>query len=180
MARLRSRSRSGLTLLEILIVTVMILILSGIAFVSREAIWGDARVKAASDKLRAVFAEARARAIEDGVNYRFCVRHDSPDYKLAPDANEYWDGSSTPQRNEDDPPVMIDESSLPKEVKFNVTNGSGDDWQTIVVFNADGTCSDDASISLSDGDGTPVVIRIRAMTGAASTQKRTSTTSGGR
>jgi prepilin-type N-terminal cleavage/methylation domain-containing protein len=169
---LPSQRRSAMTLLELLLVMSIILALSSIGYLTADALYGNTRSKAAADMLKGAFAEARARAIEDGRDYRFCVKSGEGSFRIAPDADEYWDGSSTPQTPEGEAPIHIEEDDLPKGVTFNVNNSSGDSWQTIVVFLANGTCSDDNEISFAEGSDAPVVLRIRSMTGTAITVKK--------
>src|SRR5947209_15428910 len=86
------RKRSGFTLLEVLCVMAILIILLSLAYPSIEGMYGSVRQTAAADKIRSVFAETRARAIEDGQGYRFAVMPGRDRFRVAPDKSEYWDG----------------------------------------------------------------------------------------
>jgi Tfp pilus assembly protein FimT len=172
----RAPRRPGVTLIEVLLVVALIIALGAVAYPTLSAMYGDVRVKAAADDVRAALAEGRAQAIEDGRAYRFSVEPGTGKFRLAPDAGEFWDdsgGSSDP----DAPPPHIQDGTLPNGITFEVGGDSPSDgaWTTVVVFNPDGTCSHDVEVTLKeDDDSTPVVVRVRAMTGAVSVRKKSS------
>src|SRR5829696_2345444 len=58
----RPRRRPGVTLIEVLLVMALILALGAIAYPTLSAMYGDVRVKAAADDVRAALTEARAQA----------------------------------------------------------------------------------------------------------------------
>jgi prepilin-type N-terminal cleavage/methylation domain-containing protein len=172
----RRTRRPGLTLLEVLLVMAIILALGAIAYPTLDAMYGDVRVKAAADEVRASWTEARARAIEDGRAYRFAVEPGTGKYRVAPDAIEFWDGSGG-TAGESDAPPHVQEDELPNGIQFEVPpdlRGDGT-WTTVAVFNPDGSCQSDIEITLKDDDdSTPVVVRVRAITGAINVRKRAS------
>ena len=61
-------------------------------------------------------------------------------------------------------------------IVFDVTGDlpTAGEWTTVAVFNPDGSCQADTEITLkeADDDGTPIVIRVRAMTGAITVRKK--------
>jgi hypothetical protein len=127
--------------------------------------------------VRAAWAEARAQAIEDGRAYRFAVEPGTGKFKVAPDADEFWDGSGGAPADENAPPPHIQDGTLPNGIVFDVAGDlpASGSFSTVVVFNPDGTCSHDAEVALKeDDDSTPVVIRVRAMTGAVTVRKKSS------
>jgi prepilin-type N-terminal cleavage/methylation domain-containing protein len=170
------RRRPGVTLLELLLVMAILLALGAVAYPTLSAMYGDVRVKAAADEVRGAWTEARARAIEDGRAYRFSVQPESGKYRVAPDAGEFWDGSGG-GGDEAAAPPHIQEDELPNGIAFQVPPdlpGDGS-WTTVAVFNPDGSCQSDIEITLrDDDDSTPVVVRVRAMTGAISVRKKSS------
>ena len=89
----RSRRRAGFTLLEVLVVMAILIIMMSVAYLTMQAWYGDTRVKAAADEVRGAWANARAHAIEEGVNYRFAVNFDSGRFKVGPDDTDHWQGS---------------------------------------------------------------------------------------
>jgi prepilin-type N-terminal cleavage/methylation domain-containing protein len=166
--------RRGLTLIEVLLVMAILLTLAVVAYPTLSAMYGDVKVKTAADQVRASCTEARTRAIEDGRAYRFAVQPDTGQFRVAPDASEFWDGSNVSQ-DENAPPAHIEEGTLAGPIVFEVDPNlprSGE-WSSVAIFNPNGTCQADVEITLKDDDdSTPVVVRIRAMTGAISVRKR--------
>ena len=170
----RRTRRPGLTLLEVLLVMALLLALGAVAYPTLSAMYGDVRVKAAADEVRAAWTEARARAIEDGRPYRFAVEPGTGKFRVAPDAGEFWDGSGG-SSDENQAPPHIQEDELPNGIVFEPPADLPADgaWTTVAVFNPDGSCQADTEVALrEDDDSTPVVVRVRAMTGAISVRKK--------
>ena len=65
--------RAAFTLLEILLVMAVIVIIAAISFPSLEAMYGQTRVNAGGDSIRAALATARAHAVEEGIPYRVAI-----------------------------------------------------------------------------------------------------------
>ena len=176
MLRRRQIRRPGFTLLEVMLVMAVILIMAAVAFPTLSAMWGDVRVKAAADQVRAAWTEARARAIEDNRPYRFSVEPGTGKFRVAPDAPEFWDGSNSGGSTDENAPAPhIEEGTLPDSISFEVPNDLPSDgtWSTVAVFKPDGSCDADIEIILKeDDDSTPLVVRVRAMTGAISVRKK--------
>jgi prepilin-type N-terminal cleavage/methylation domain-containing protein len=171
----RRTRRPGLTLLEVMLVMVILLLLAAVAYPTLRAMYGDVRVKAAADQVRASWTEARAQAIEDGRTYRFSVEAGTGKYRVAPDDPAFWDGSGGGQTDENAPAPHIEEGELPNGILFEVPADlpTEANWSTVAVFNPDGSCEHDIEITLKeDDDSTPVVVRVRAMTGAISVRKK--------
>jgi len=165
-----------MTLLEILLVITLIILISAVAYPSLSALYMDSRVKAAADQVREEWTEARSHAIEGVIPYRFAIHPGTGKYRVAPDADEFWDGSST--ETSDGLAVYIHEGELPNGIVFHVDEGGGmessDGWVGLVVFNPDGSCQEDYEIALKqDEDTTAFVVRVRAMTGAISVRRQT-------
>jgi Tfp pilus assembly protein FimT len=168
----RPRHRPAFTLLEVLLVIAVIIALSAVAYPTLAAMYGDVKVKAAADDVRAAWTEARSHAIEGGRAYRFAVQPDTGKYRVAPDADGFWDGSGG---DESDAPPFVFEGDLPNGIVFKVGDlPESGGWSTVVVFNPDGGCSADVEVVLreADDDGTPIVVKVRAMTGAVSVRKQ--------
>jgi prepilin-type N-terminal cleavage/methylation domain-containing protein len=173
MAR-RRNCRPGLTLLEVLLVTVIILVLGSVAMLTISAWYGDVRVKAAADQVQGAWTEARASAIERP-SYRFAVEL-VPVFRVAPWAR--FGRAASQSGDENAGPPYIEEGELAGKIIFEVpddlpTEGT---WTTVAIFNPDGTCQNDTEITLRehDDDGTPIVIRVRATTGAITVRKQQS------
>jgi len=178
MARYNHNRRPGLTLLEVLLVVAIIVALGAVAYPTLDAMYGDVRVKAAADQVRGACTEARARAIEDVRGYRLSVQPGSGKYRVAPHASEFWDGSGSEGMGEEvSVPAFILEEELTKPIVFKIDGDfpTEGEWTTIAIFNPDGTCSADVEITLKeDDDSSPLIVRIRSMTGAVSVRKKRS------
>src|SRR3954469_6838932 len=164
----------GFTLIEILLVMAMLIALSALAYPTLAAMYGDVRVKAAADDVQAAWTDARSHAIEDGRPYRFAVQPGTGKYRVAPDADGFWDGSGGGGAEGDAPP-FTNEASLPNGIVFEVGNDlpSTGEWTTVVAFNPDGGGNGHVEITLKeDDDSTPIVVRVRAMTGAVTVRKK--------
>src|SRR5512142_2745707 len=105
--------RRGFTLLEVMLVMVILVALGALVYPTLSAMYGDVRVKAAADQVRAAWTEARANAIEGGQNYRFAVQPGTGKFRVAPDGPGFWDGSSGGGPTDDNaPPPRIIEGDL--------------------------------------------------------------------
>lgn len=172
----RPAVRSGYTLLEVLLVMAILVSFAAIAAPTMSAMYGDIRVKAAADQVREAWTECRAFSIDEGRAYRFAVKPSTGTYRYAPDAADFWGGSTgaTSYGSEDTSlPPHISEAELPTSIVFNVADGigetSGDGWTTVAVFLPNGTCEEDREVTLQgDGDTRAIVVKVRAMTGAVS------------
>jgi prepilin-type N-terminal cleavage/methylation domain-containing protein len=172
---MRLRVRHGVTILELLLVIAILLMLAAMAYPSLSAWYMDTRVKAAADQVREAWTEARAHAIESGQLYRFAVQPGTGLYRVAPDAEEYWDGSASGGTADDGTPIYVREDELSNGIVFNVPADFGAEsngWVTVVVFNPDGSCQEDREIALKDDDdASSFVVRVRAMTGAITVRR---------
>ena len=166
----RERKRRGVTLLEVLCVMAILVILLSVAAPAIETMYADIRQTAAADKVRTVFAEARAHAIEDGQAYRFAVQPGKDSYRVAPDRGEFWEGGGDagPGDYVIESTLRDDEKKQRERVVFQVTQGgeSTAGWVTVATFLPDGTCGDDAEVQLHSDGCRPVSFRVRALTGA--------------
>jgi len=171
--------RSGFTLMELLLVMLIIVMVTVLAFPSLEAMYAGVKLQAAADHLVTQFATARGHAIDEQRVYRFAIEPGTAKYRLAPDEPEFWGGDTgNGNQQQDDgtaPPVVI-EGSLPGGINFDqlapgaqIAASSPDNgsWATIVLFKPNGACSDDTTITLSNG-GAPIRVSVRSLTGTVS------------
>lgn len=163
---LRSRStRNGFTLLEVLLVMAIIVIMGAVTVPTLSSMWGETRVRGAADEVSGAWADARSRAIDDGVPYRFAIASGTETYRIAPDTSEFWENSDMDES--DDGKAKV--GKLPKDIMFQLEKGPSEDaggWTPVAVFLPDGTCKNDAEIVVKSSDGSsPHVIRVRGMTG---------------
>ncbi len=165
----RAPRRQGFTLLEMLLVLALILLISVAATPSLLSMLSDAKLQAAADHLRARFAEARSRAIQENRAYRFAVMPGQSDYRLAPDSPEYW-GEGQPPGEEAVAPLII-EDKLPENIPFQPGEGQGrggdsGGWVHLLSYQADGSCDNDCSFRLEFEDCRPIEITVRSLTGS--------------
>jgi type II secretory pathway pseudopilin PulG len=187
------RRRRGYTLFELVLVCAMLLVLAALSVPALASMYGGYKMDAAVDSVRAAWAQARARAIEDGRPYRFAVVPGTGHYRVAPDAPEFWSGSGT-----SDKPGQVVADSLPKGVGFNVSTGTGGSapppasggadvglgdvlsspppqspsaYTNPIVFLPNGTAREDAEIVFAVRGARSVSLSLRAMTGVVTSRK---------
>jgi prepilin-type N-terminal cleavage/methylation domain-containing protein len=181
----RESARKGFTLFELLLVCAIIVVLGVAVYPSIEEMASSYRVGASADQVRASWALARAHAMDEGRSYRFSIKPNTGDFRVAPDATPYWSGSDEPQPDDDrrNPPyIKVDEISKP--IVFAIEDvgpqappdptaigpttsvGQNDgNWTTVAIFLADGSAQDDVKISLKSAGSKPTLLRLRALTG---------------
>jgi prepilin-type N-terminal cleavage/methylation domain-containing protein len=183
------RRRPSYTLLELVLVIALLGILTAISYPSLDSMYGHYQVAAAADMVRARWAEARARALDEGQAYRFAVIPNQGNFRVAPDGADYWSGSNNPSPNSDSPPLILEEN-LPKGVRFVTTtdaqsgdnslpnidtppdSGSGDSskWTKVVTFLPDGRASDNVQIVFQTRGARPLQMKLRGLTGVVTVQ----------
>jgi Tfp pilus assembly protein FimT len=171
--------RRAFTILEVALVAVLVLILAAMAYPSIEAIYGDVRLTAAADLIRARWADARAHAIEEGRPYRFAVIPQSGQFRVAPDGADVWggQGGDMVEAPPDAKPLDVEEA-LPKGVTFADAAASEDadssgQWSTLVRFMPDGTADRDVEISFTANGNRSLVLKLRGLTGSVTAQAPT-------
>src|SRR5262249_50492377 len=92
--------------------------IAALAFPTLQSLQGGYKARAASDTVRAAWANARVRAMEDGRPYRFAVVRGRGNYRIAPDEDAFWSGNDMPDNEEDD--GMVLEGSLPDPIHFSL------------------------------------------------------------
>ena len=172
------RSRAGYTLMEVLVVLAILIILGALLAPTFNSFSRDTKVKAATDTIMARIADARASAIERGLPYRLALSEDGLHLRIAPDDQAY--ANHTVTSDEDDNPLVA-EADFPKDVTVQhlmdeesqaVTDQAG--WVRVATFLPDGTCREDlAVIQVREPGVYPILIRIRGLTGAATTSHGT-------
>lgn len=155
--------RRGFTILETMLVLALIVVVAAIAIPSIESMYSGVKLTSAADAVRSQWAEARARAAEDGIAYRFSVIPQSGKFKVAPDRQDEAtnDGEDAP---------LVFEGELPGGVLFadaTDLNGESDgEYQSLVVFMPDGTARNDIEVGFRANGTRTLILRLRGLTGA--------------
>ena len=187
--------RRGYTLFEMIVVVALICLLAGLATPPILSMYDDYRLQAAVDEVAGRWSAIRARAITEGRPYRFSIQSGSGDFRVGPDASEFWSGGDSPAATgAGNQAPLVAQDSLPKGIQF-VLGDAGDSssadarcerrrrerrrrpsdsgsggWSTVAVFLPDGTAQQDADIRLQTKESGPVVIHLRGLTGEVSTR----------
>jgi len=114
---------------------------------------GDTPIKAAADQVKSRWAEARAKAMEQGKPYRFQVM-DSNTFRVAPDDDFDGDGGT--------------KDELPRDVTFGTQDGAANqDGNASIIFLPDGTTTTDLELPLTAQGSAPVTLKLNKTTGAS-------------
>jgi len=189
---MRSRSRrSGFSLFEVVVVSAVLVMVAALSYPTLKSSYGYYKLNGSIDSVRAAWAQARARAIEQGRPYRFSVEPNGSHFRVAPDSPDYWSGSAPGDDSQGKGYVL--EQGLPGGVRFAVngeagaaapdarssstdpgaadtTNYSGIDWNTAVVFLPDGTAKDDVRILFQVTGAQPTAVQLRGLTCAVTVE----------
>ena len=111
---MRSRRRRAVTLLELMLVAAIMLMFAALSYPTLAAMYADIRLQGASDAVRAAWSEAQAHAVDEGRAYRFAIVPGKGNYRVAPDSDEFWEGSGNSATTDSDNPPYILEGALPK------------------------------------------------------------------
>jgi type II secretion system protein H len=157
--------RSGYTLFELILVVAVMGIVAALAVPLIGTMYGDKKLTAAADMVRARWADARSRAAEEGRPYRFEVTPGTGKFRLVPHDDQTGGDATT---SDDAPPI---EGELPGEVKFSTegltsgSSGSTDSSSNGIVFRPNGTADADSTITFTAPGSRPLVLTLRATTG---------------
>jgi type II secretory pathway pseudopilin PulG len=182
----RRSAAPAYTLLEVTLVTALLSIVAALATPAITTMYAHQRLDAAIDSVRGSWATARAKAILEGRSYRFAVVVGKGNYRIAPDRDAYWGGEGS-SNGEDDPEGQgyIREGTLPTGVCFAQPGGGAapatpttsntalptgsvnpSEYTRFAVFQSDGTATEDVEIVFQFKGTRPMVVHLRALTGA--------------
>ena len=185
-----ARLRRGFTLFELILVLALLVILGALAYPSLDEMYGDNRLSAASDMVRAAWASARSHALDEGQAYRFAILPGEGNFRVAPDSSQFWGGNNSDNSNpqseayDNSNSSFVFEDVLPKGVRFALPDSlqggggpsSGDSsapvgsvdpssWHNLATFLPDGTAMQDVEIAFQRGGSRPVILKLKGITG---------------
>ena len=179
--RTRRLLRPGYTLFELILVLAILVLMAAIVYPSFQSMYEGFKLGEATDKVRGGWASARTYAVNDSRSYRFSVVPGKGNFRVAPDAAEFWSGAEVAANGEGLPFGL--EDALPKGIRFTIGDNAVDatgestlpagsvdasQYQTVVIFLADGSARADVEILLHSTSTRAVSMRLRALTGAVS------------
>ena len=162
-------SRSGFTLLELLVVLALVVLLGAASLPSLSGLKGNANQKTATDQLRSRIADARGLAMQESTAYRLAVHRDGTKIRLAPDSQEF---AQVPASDVATATAKAIETTLDKAtITISADSEAGadqDDWITIGTFLPNGTCREDSTlVEVHEGNFPAMKILLRGVTGTA-------------
>ncbi len=162
--------RRGYTLIEVVIVMAMLIAVGAGVIPSLAGLSGNRYQRAATDTLRGRLAEARGRAVEQGVAYRLALSGDGSRVRLAPDDENFGSAAAAEMKSVS---AKVSEDAFEKATASvvsepNPSPPAGDGWVTVATFLPDGTCREDnVTVAVSEDTFPPVHVQVRGVTGAA-------------
>ncbi|MFO0930342.1 MAG: hypothetical protein U0736_25495 [Gemmataceae bacterium] len=178
----RSR-RCAFTLFETILVCGVLLLVAAFTVPSLRSMYGYYKLQGGVDTVRAGFARARQRAIEEGRPYRFAIEPDGSHVRIAPDRPDYCGGGGA----SGDGIALVQEDALPGGVRFNLNGApagadtdvsdkpdaatpSSGNWTPAAVFLPDGTAREDVHLHFQIRGVRPTVLHMRGLTGNVTVQ----------
>lgn len=196
----RAPGRRAFTLAEILLVLAVLVVIAAFAVPAVKGSLDNYRLRKSADTIRSAFATARATAARTGVTHIFQYTPETAEYTIQPwsTGDEYLEMSIGPTINTGtaasaatSPIQPVKVTPLPEGVQFHsvVTSSSLRDLRTIsnsgsavgamssasqgatpILFYSDGSSSS-ATVTLKNGRGAFVEIKLRGLTGYSSASK---------
>jgi Tfp pilus assembly protein FimT len=162
-------ARCGYTLFELVLVMTLVVVAASLTFPLAESLLTPNRIGAASDTIRAQWAEMRGRAMSEGRAYRFLVIDNSGKFKIEPEDNDPNSDTSQGWTCEGELPENVifvkDESTLLGAASLPVP---ASDYELVAVYLPDGTARDNVLLSFGVAGIRPLTLQIRSLTGAVS------------
>jgi len=180
--------RPGYTLLELVLVVTVLGIVLAISYPVVTSMYAHEKVKSAADSVRASLAKARSQAMSEGRPYKMAVVPNKGSYRIAPDSPSYWSGSGSGDQGSGVSGSLVATQKLPYGIRFSTggavpaasssmdddTSADTEDWESwssTATFLPDGTATEDTDITLQVSGSRPVVLKLRAMTGAVTMEQ---------
>lgn len=171
---MRKSARRAFTLMEVVLVMAILIIVAALAIPIASTVLNRSELHSAADEVRTQLTRARNRAMEERRPYRFAIKENSSNYKIAPNTQDYWSDGEMDLNAQfaDGAQPLVEERPLKGNVRFGETKGGGNSagsWRTVAVFLPDGSAEQDVEISLNMPGAQPVIVRLQAATGSIST-----------
>ncbi|MBI3410663.1 MAG: prepilin-type N-terminal cleavage/methylation domain-containing protein [Planctomycetes bacterium] len=161
--------RRGYTLFELVLVLALVVVAASLAFPIADSLLNPNRVNAASDCIRAQWAEMRGRAMSEGRAYRCMAIDKGGKFRIEPDDADPGATSSD---------GWVFEGELPEDVVMVKDEGTlmaataplipGSEYELVAVYLPDGTARNDVLLSFGLPGLRPLTLQIRSLTGAVS------------
>lgn len=177
-------SRSGLTLIELMLVVAIMVVVAALVVPNVQRTFSRQALQKGADSVRVAMGQARVRAIKNGEEYAVFYMRGGAWFNVAPFVKYQEQATVAGRRNrvaEANRQTEFEDDLLPKGVRFASgevgldarsaevlsSAGSGSEIQS-VLFYPDGT-SQDAKLLLQNDKGNFVEIQLRGLTGIAKT-----------
>lgn len=150
-----------------MLVLAALILFAAMIVPSIDTMYGELRLNAAADLVRARWADARSHAIDEGVPYRFEVKPGTGQFRIAQDSDASASGPSPA------------EEALPDGVTFAATNNStagseaSGEWVTMATFLSDSSAKEDVIVRFAARGCRPMILSLRALTGAVHVEYET-------
>ncbi len=195
----RSRPRRAFTLVEVLLTMALLVIISGVAWISLQRPLARQRLLSAADAVRTQWCQARVDAMKSGHTYAFRYLVHGDRYHLGAQEDPQVDFSVVAQALSPDEEALGDDplpppvdKTLPQGVRFLPADGGGDlaamgddpetesagegsDWSDPIYFFADGSTSD-ARLLLAADRHSAMRLLLRGITGSVTVDNVTALT----
>jgi prepilin-type N-terminal cleavage/methylation domain-containing protein len=162
--------RPAFTLVELLAVIAILALLAAVLLPSIAAFRGDTRHRAAADAIRGELAAARARAMEEGRQYRVAISQDGKRLRRAPDSAEFAQAAAADGPSGAAAAVEYEFEHVTAEVvaEQDVPVGAAEGWVTIASVQPDGTCREDTVlVAITEPNNGSLHLRVRGLTGSS-------------
>ena len=157
------KSRSGVTLIELIMVMVLLFIIAGISVPYLAAGLPHARIQSAADQIYAALHVGRNEAATYGFRTRFVMNQETGIWKVEKEPKPF----SEPGEFRPVGPNWTT-TPLPEGVTFSEVEGfeSGEEeGEYILQFHPDGSLQDSVRVVLSNEEGETRILEISAATG---------------
>jgi prepilin-type N-terminal cleavage/methylation domain-containing protein len=182
----KPRWRSGMTLLELMLVVAIMVVLAALAVPSIQRTFARQALKKGADRVRVAMGQARVRSIRTGVEHAVFISPGGAFFKVAPFSQMQQVNTSASQRQQISDQRRqnnFEEDLLPQGVEFigtqvgsdgrsagvmQASEGGSSSAMRPILFYPDGT-SQDATVILRNEKQFTMEVHLRGLTGIART-----------